>query len=130
MVGMGRDSSSNNAERRSTRNLLTWVSVMVRRSMRSAPAQKAPGVVERIMRVRTLCGVRPLKGFGVRKTAAHLLSNLTLSKHSRSSWAMMRTLCRERGSCILTCNIRVEMAFLLCGLLRNRQATAGLDGTG
>lgn len=34
------------------------------------------------------------------------------------------------GSCALTRNMRIEMAFLLCGLLRYKQTTEGLDGTG
>lgn len=54
IVGMGNASSFPKAARRSRRNLSTWTWVMVRRSARSAPAQKELGVEERMTRTRVL----------------------------------------------------------------------------
>ena len=54
IVGMGNVSRNPSAARKSSKNLSTWGLVIKRRSMRSAPAQKEPGVEERKMGARTL----------------------------------------------------------------------------
>lgn len=54
MVGNGRFSSVARAPRKSARNLSTCCADIVRRSARSAPAQKEPGVEERTTSTRTL----------------------------------------------------------------------------
>lgn len=68
MVGIGSDSSLLRPSRRCSKNCATCGCVIVRRSTRSAPAQKEPSVDERTMSARME------------------LSKWACSRHSRNCW--------------------------------------------